>query len=163
MDNNSDITFAESKDECQVDTCQTYEVKIMSDWTSKSETSQVDFGSNSRFCSCTYLPFHRKQVLCYHFFLVTENGYRSCTDISPMHRNNPFIILDEELFQGVNDSSNTTGFTKLARGDMKEHVSSGEREQEDPENISWEVTSSYAPLPLRGSSFKLKKVNYYLT
>lgn len=80
-----------------------------------------------------------------------------------MHRNNPFIILDEELFQGVNDSSNTTGFTKLARGDMKEHVSSGEREQEDPENISWEVTSSYAPLPLRRSSFKLKKMSYYLT
>ena len=163
MDNNSDITFAESKDECQVDTCQTYEVKIMSDWTSKSETSQVDFGSKSRFCSCTYLPFHRKQVLCNLFFLVTGNGYCSCTDISPVHRNNPFIILDEELFQGVNDSSNTTGFTKLAREDMKEHVSSGEREQEDPENISWEVTSSYAPLPLRRSSFKLKKMSYYLT
>ena len=135
----------------------------MSDWASKSETSQVDFCSNSRFCSCTYLPFHRKQVLCNLFFLVTENGYHSCTDISPVHRNNPFIILDEELFQGVNDSSNTTGLTKLAREDMKEHVSSGEREQEDPENISWEVTSSYAPLSLRGSSFKLKKINYYLT
>ena len=78
-----------------------------------------------------------------------------------MYRNNPFIILDGELFQGMNDSSNTTGFAKLAREDMKEHVSSGKREQEDPENP--EVTSSYAPLPLKGSSFKLKKMNYCLT
>ena len=39
------------------------------------------------------------------------------------------------------------------------HVSSGERQQEDPENTSWQVTSSYAPLPSRGSSFKLKKMN----
>ena len=133
----------------------------MSDWTSKIEIYLVDFGSNSRFCSCTYLSFHQKQVLCNHFFLVTENGYCSCTDISSMYRNNPFIILDGELFQGMNDSSNTTGFAKLAREDMKEHVSSGKREQEDPENP--EVTSSYAPLPLKGSSFKLKKMNYCLT
>ena len=76
-----------------------------------------------------------------------------------MYRNNPFIILDEELFREINDSLNTSGFTQLAREVMKEHVSSGERQQEDPENISWEVTSSYAPLPSRGSSFKLKKMN----
>ena len=42
---------------------------------------------------------------------------------------------------------------------MKEHVSSGERQQEDPENTSWGVTSSYASLPSRGSAFKLKKMN----
>ena len=76
-----------------------------------------------------------------------------------MYRNHPFIMLDEELFQGMNDSLNTIGFTQLAREGMKEHVSSSERQQEDPENISWEVTSSYVPLPSRGSSFKLKKVN----
>ena len=52
----------------------------------------------------------------------------------------------------------TVGFTQLAREGIKEHVSSDERQQEDPENISWEVTSSYAPLP-RGSSFKLKQMN----
>ena len=33
------------------------------------------------------------------------------------------------------------------------------RQQEDPENISLEVTSSHAPLPSRGSSFQLKKMN----
>ena len=32
---------------------------------------------------------------------------------------------------------------------MKEHVTRRERQQEDPENISWEVISSYAPLLLR--------------
>ena len=64
-----------------------------------------------------------------------------------MYRNHTFIILDEELFQEMNDSLNTSGFTQLAREVMKEHVSSSERQQEDPENISWEVTSSYAPLP----------------
>ena len=42
---------------------------------------------------------------------------------------------------------------------MKEHVSTDEQQQKDPENISWEVTSSYAPLPSRGSSFKLTKMN----
>ena len=59
----------------------------------------------------------------------------------------------------MNDRLNTTGFTQLAREGVKEHVSSDERQQEDPESISWEVTSSYAPLPSRGSSFKLKKMN----
>ena len=79
-----------------------------------------------------------------------------------MYRNHPFIILDEELSQGMNDSLNTAGFTQLPpegiKG-IKEHVSSDEWQQEDPENISLEVTSSYAPLPSRGSSFKLKKMN----
>ena len=113
----------------------------------------------ARFCSCTCLSFCQKRVLCKHFFLVIENGYRSFTDVSPIYRNHPFIILHEELFQEMNDSLNTSGFTKLAREVMKEHVSSGERQQEDPENISWEVISSYAPLLSRGSSFKLKKMN----
>ena len=44
---------------------------------------------------------------------------------------------------------------------MKEDVSSGERQQEDPENISWEVISSYAPFPSRGNSFKLKKMSLF--
>ena len=107
--------------------------------------------------------FCQKQVLCNHFFLVIENGYRGFTDVLLMYRNHPFIILDEELFQGMNDSSNTTGFTQLAREGMNEHVSSGERLQEDPETISWEVTSSYAPLSSRESSFFLKKMNLLST
>ena len=56
-----------------------------------------------------------------------ENGYRSFTDVSQMYRNHPFIILDEELFQGMNGSLNTTGSTQLAREGIKgikEHVSS---------------------------------------
>ena len=61
-----------------------------------------------------------------------------------MYRNHPFIILDEELLQGMNDHLNTTGFTQLAGEGVKEHVSSNERQQEDPESISWEVTSSCA-------------------
>ena len=162
IQNNSDITSAGSKDKCQVDTCQTYDLQSLSAWTSEKETYRVDFGSNDRFCSCTYLSFRRKRVLCKHFFLVIENGYRSFTDVSQMYRNHPFIILDEELSQGMNDSLNTAGFTQLPpegiKG-IKEHVSSDEWQQEDPENISLEVTSSYAPLPSRGSSFKLKKMN----
>ena len=59
-----------------------------------------------------------------------------------MYRNHPFIILDEELSQRMNDCLNTTGFTQLAREGIKEHVSSDEQQQEDPENIIWEVTSS---------------------
>ena len=162
IQNNSSITSAGSKDKCQVDTCQTYDVQSLSAWTSEKETYRVDFGSNDRFCSCTCLSFRRKRVLCKHFFLVIENGYRSFTDVSQMYRNHPFIILDEELSQGMNDSLNTAGFTQLPpegiKG-IKEHVSSDEWQQEDPENISLEVTSSYAPLPSRGSSFKLKKMN----
>ena len=61
-----------------------------------------------------------------------------------MYRNHPFIILDEDLFQGMNNRLNTTGFTQVPRDGKKEHISSDERQQEDPENISWEVTSSYA-------------------
>ena len=68
------------------------------------------------------------------------------------------IILDEELCQRMNDRLNPTGFTQLAREGIKEHVSSDEQQQEDPENIIWEVTSSNAPLPSRRSSFKLKKM-----
>ena len=162
IQNNSDITSAGSKDKCQVDTCQTYDVQSLSAWTSEKETYRVDFGSNDRFCSCTCLSFRRKRVLCKHFFLVIENGYRSFTDVSQMYRNHPFIILDEELFQGMNDSLNTTGSTQLVREGIKcikEHVRSDEWRQEDRENMSLEVTSSYAPLPSRGSSFKLKKMN----
>ena len=59
----------------------------------------------------------------------------------------------------MNDSLNTIGFTQLAREGIKEHVSSDERQEKDPENIIWEVTLSYAPLPWRGSSFKLRKMN----
>ena len=43
--NNIDITSAEGKDKCQVDTCQTYDVKSWSVWTSENETCRVDFGS----------------------------------------------------------------------------------------------------------------------
>ena len=127
VQNNSDITSAGSKDKCQVDICQTYDVQSLSAWTSEKETYRVDFGSNDRLCSCTCLSFRRKRVLCKHFFLVMENGYRSFTDVSQMYRNHPFIILDEELFQGMNGSLNTTGSTQLAREGIKgikEHVSS---------------------------------------
>ena len=144
IQNNSGITSAGSKDKCQIDTCQTCDVKSLSAWTSEKETYRVDFGSNDRFCSCTYLSFRRKRVLCKHFFLVIENGYRSFTDVSQMYRNHPFIILDEDLFQGMNNCLNTTGFTQLPRDGKKEHVSSDERQQEGPENISWEVILSYA-------------------
>ena len=40
----------------------------------------------------------------------------------------------------MNDSLNTTGFTELPREGIKEHVSSDERQQEDPDKISFEVT-----------------------
>ena len=102
------------------------DVQSLSAWTSEKETYRVDFGSNDRFCSCTCLSFLRKRVLCKHFFLVIENGYRSFTDVSQMYRNHPFIILDEELFQRMNGSLNTTSSTQLAREGIKcikEHVS----------------------------------------
>ena len=108
---NSDIISTGSKDECQVDTCQTYKVKSLSAWASEKETYGVDFGSNYRFCSCTSLSFCRKWFLCKHFFLVVESGCRSFT---LMYRNHPFIILDEELFQGMNDSLNTNGFYSVS-------------------------------------------------
>ena len=111
------------------------------------------FGSNNRFCNCTYLSFRRKQVLWKHFFLVIENGYRNFTDASQMYRNHPFIILDEELIQGVSDNLNITGFSQLAREDMKEHVSSDERQQEDPENKSWEVPSSLCIIAVKRKYF----------
>ena len=116
IQNNGSITSARSKDKCQVDICQTYDVKSLSAWTSKKESYQVDFGSNDRFCNCTCLSFCQKRVLCKHFFLVIENGYRSFTNVSPVYRNHPFIILDEELFQGMNDRLNNTGFIQLERG-----------------------------------------------
>ena len=47
----------------------------------------------------------------------------------------------------MNDSLNTTGFTQVAREGIKEHVSSDEWQEENPENIIWKVISSYAPLP----------------
>ena len=111
IQNNGNVTSEGSRDKCQVDICQTYDVKSLSACTSEKETYRVDFGSNDRFCSCTCLSFCQKRVLCKHFFLVTENGYRSFRDVSTMYRNHPFIILDEELFQGMNDSLYTTGFT----------------------------------------------------
>ena len=70
------------------------------------------------------------------FFLVIDNDDRSFTDVSQMYRNYPFIILDEQLFQRMNDSFNTAGFTQLAREGIKEYVSSDERQQEDPEHIT---------------------------
>ena len=115
IQSNCEITSAGSKDERQIDTCQTYEVKSMPAWTSEKETDRVDFGSNDRCYSCICLSFRRKQVLCKYFLLVIENGYRSFTDISPMYRNHSFITLDEELFQRMSDNSDTTGSTPLAR------------------------------------------------
>ena len=43
---------SKDKDKCQIDTCQTYDVKSLLAWTSEKETYQVDFGSSDRFCSC---------------------------------------------------------------------------------------------------------------
>ena len=72
-----------------------------------------------------YLPFFSSKTGSLQaFILVIENVYRSFTDVSQRYRNHPFIILDEELFQGMNDSLNTTGFTQLATEGVKEHVSS---------------------------------------
>ena len=71
IQNNSDLTSAGSKNECQVNTCQTYEVKSMSAWTSEKKTYRADFGSNGRFCSCTCL------------FFVKNGFFTSFTDISP--------------------------------------------------------------------------------
>ena len=73
IQNNSGITSAGSKDKCQIDKCQTYDVKILSAWTSEKETYSVDFGSNDRFCSCTCLSFRRKRALCKHFFSRNRN------------------------------------------------------------------------------------------
>ena len=61
----------------------------------------------------------------------------------------------------MNDCLNTTGFTQLTIEGIKENVSNDERQQEDPENITWEAASSYATLPSRGGSFKLKKMNWF--
>ena len=46
IENNNDITSAESKDESEVDACQTYNVRSISTWESENETCRVDFGSN---------------------------------------------------------------------------------------------------------------------
>ena len=43
IQNNSGITSAGWKDQCQVDKCQTYEVKCLSAWISEQETYRVDF------------------------------------------------------------------------------------------------------------------------
>ena len=153
IQSNSDITSAGSKVKCQVDTCQTYHVQSLSVWTSEKEAYRVDFSSNDRFSGCTCLSFRRKRVLSKHFFLVIENGYLSFTDVSQMYRNHPFIILDEEIFQGMNDNLNATGFTQLAGEGIKEHVSSDERQQEDPENISWEVPSSLCIIAVKRKYF----------
>ena len=80
IQNNSDITSAGSKNECQVNTCQTYEVKSKSAWTSEKETYRADFGSNDRFCSCTCL-------------FLSKTGFLQALQI--YHQNHPFIILDE--------------------------------------------------------------------
>ena len=60
----------------------------------------------------------------------------------------------------MNGCLNTTGFTQSTIEGIKENVSNDERLQEDPEFITWEVASSYATLPSRGGSFKLKKMNW---
>ena len=115
IQNNSEITSAGSKDECRVNTFQTYKVRRISAQTNKKEIYRVDLGSNDKFSSGICLSLREKRVLCKHFFLVVENGYRSFTDLSLMYNNHAFITLDEELFQGMNHSLNTTGFTQLAR------------------------------------------------
>ena len=61
----------QNNSECHVNTCQTYEVKSMSAWTSEKETYRVDFGLNGRFCSCTCL------------FFVKSGFFTSFTDMSP--------------------------------------------------------------------------------
>ena len=72
IQNNSDITSAGNKDKCQVDTCQTYDVESLSEWTSEGETYRVGFGSNDRFCSCTCLYFRQKRGSLQAFF--SRNG-----------------------------------------------------------------------------------------
>ena len=58
----------------------------------------------------------------------------------------------------MNDISNPTGFTQLASEGIKNHGCRGKWQKEDPQNICWDVASSYAPFLSRGSSFELKLV-----
>ena len=72
IQNNSDITSAGSKSECQVNTCQTYEVKSKSAWTSEKETYRADFGSNDIDFVVAPVFFCQKRVFYKLYRYITK-------------------------------------------------------------------------------------------
>ena len=129
IENNNAITSAESKDESEVDACQTYNVRSISTWESENETCRVDFGSNGSILQL-HLHFFPPKTGSLQAFIFFNRKWLPQL-VSSMQRNHPFIILDE-IFQGMNDISNPTGFTQLASEGIKNHGCRGKWQKEDP-------------------------------
>ena len=86
----------------------TFELESQCAWSKEKETYSVDFGSADRFSSCTCLSFRKYRVLCKHFFIIIEKGVRQFSDVSPLYRTHPFVILDDEVVTGTQQKYGST-------------------------------------------------------
>ena len=91
-----------------------------------------------------------------HFFAVTDAGYRTFEQLSPLLLEHPQITLDENLFNSQLIKPNLS--PNLLYTEIREHQGNVNLLDEYPEV---EVTdkTKYAPLPSRRSLFKRKKMD----
>ena len=127
----------------------TFELESQCAWSKEKETYSVDFGSADRFSSCTCLSFRKYRVLCKHFFIIIEKGVRQFSDVSPLYRTHPFVILDDEVVTGTQQnmavpSPRASDFFEI--------------DDAEDTQISEETDITLPVLPSKLSSFKLKKM-----
>ena len=58
---------------------------------------EVDFGNDTRFCSCRCPSFKRKQMICKHFYASRKASY---TDLLPLFKGHPYVTLDADQING---------------------------------------------------------------
>ena len=75
---------------------------------------EVDFGNDTRFCSCSCPSFKRERMICKHFFAVFASRKTSYTDLSALFKDHPYVTLDADLFNGF-DQGNATEVSETGK------------------------------------------------
>ena len=64
---------------------------------------EVYFGDESNYCYCSCGSFWKERAVCKHFFAVIKKWLKCFNDITHLHRFHPFTILDDDLFNILNE------------------------------------------------------------
>lgn len=129
-----------------------YEVLSSSMYSSEDTAYQVDLGDEEYYPSCTCLWYRRNRSLCKHFIAVIKSRYVTFDHSSPLYREHPLHVLDEELFGSPIEVDDLNGQTE--NPDEEVHI---EEDKGQEEKVSQEAC--FEVLPRRMRYAKTKKLS----